>query len=414
MSSDAAVLTAPAESPAVAPVAAAAAPRYEFLDGLRGLAALYVTVHHAMLVVFGELPQYSLDQHRWAAWLVKGHYAVAVFIVLSGFCLMLPVAKARGGELRGGLRGYVKRRARRILPAYYAAFVVSLLMIAFIPAMARAEGVFWNMSLPAFEPGAVISHLTLTHNLNPAWVYKVNSPLWSVATEWQIYFLLPLVLLPVWRRWGAAAMAGAGVAIGVGIHLARGVLPVTLTQACPWYIGLFAMGAAAATLGRGGPAARLVRRLALPGSLGLFGLIVAAMAVTGWDSQKLMPFDLAVGAATALLLAALAALPAEAGAVGGVGRAIRAGLESRPLRVLGSFSYSLYLMHVPLLVLFYRLTPFGGWGWRAAVAAALGLGVPLAAAGSYGFYWLFERPFLDRGRAAGGARSPICVPVVSR
>ena len=64
-----------------------------------------------------------------------GHYAVAVFIVLSGFCLMLPVTRDPNGRLPGGFAAYLGRRARRILPPYYAALGMCWIAIALIPAL---------------------------------------------------------------------------------------------------------------------------------------------------------------------------------------------------------------------------------------------------------------------------------------
>src|SRR5438270_2616521 len=103
------------------------APRLPFLDGLRGLAAVYVVLHHAAMMV----PPAGLGGVGSAARFVfrHGHYAVAVFIVLSGYCLMLPVARDPCGRLPGGVVGYLGRRARRILPPYYAALGLGWLLI---------------------------------------------------------------------------------------------------------------------------------------------------------------------------------------------------------------------------------------------------------------------------------------------
>src|SRR3954462_13179518 len=88
------------------------ASRLDFLDGLRGLAALYVVLHHAAL----EVPGGSLSPVSgiFRGLLRQGHFAVAVFIVLSGYCLMRPVASDPSGRVRGGWRAYLLRRARRI------------------------------------------------------------------------------------------------------------------------------------------------------------------------------------------------------------------------------------------------------------------------------------------------------------
>src|SRR5262245_54437637 len=92
-------------------------PRLAFLDGLRGLAALYVVLHHAALEVSGG--SFSRGSNLVRGLLRHGHFAVAVFIVLSGYCLMRPVAGDPLGRLRGGMWGYLGRRARRILPPYF-------------------------------------------------------------------------------------------------------------------------------------------------------------------------------------------------------------------------------------------------------------------------------------------------------
>ena len=121
--------------------------RLAFLDGLRGLAALYVVLHHAALEVRGASPWRVVE---WSRGLLRhGHFAVAVFIVLSGYCLMRPVANDPRGRLRGGIVGYLGRRARRILPPYYAALGLCWLLIAVVPGLNQAQGLRWDRALPA-------------------------------------------------------------------------------------------------------------------------------------------------------------------------------------------------------------------------------------------------------------------------
>ena len=92
------------------------------LDGVRGLAALFVVVNHVFLRAF---PGYPVDKAPfWAAWFIYGRFAVVVFIVLSGFSLAL--SPARHGWRLDGVSRFARRRAWRILPPYWAALAFSL------------------------------------------------------------------------------------------------------------------------------------------------------------------------------------------------------------------------------------------------------------------------------------------------
>ena len=104
--------------------------RLPFLDGIRALAALYVLMFHSLTI---GLPDGGQDL-SWPLRVLRGifgygHFAVCVFIVLSGFSIMLPIAWAGSTHFQGGYRGYFGRRARRVLPAYYAALALSLLVL---------------------------------------------------------------------------------------------------------------------------------------------------------------------------------------------------------------------------------------------------------------------------------------------
>src|SRR3954467_10500924 len=96
------------------------------VEGMRAIAALVVFVNHAYAQVWS--PQHGRPPggilSAFSYFLVAGHLSVTVFIVISGFCLTLPVVST--GELRGGMFEFLKRRARRILPPYYGALVLCL------------------------------------------------------------------------------------------------------------------------------------------------------------------------------------------------------------------------------------------------------------------------------------------------
>ena len=391
-----------------------------YLDGVRGLAALYVLLEHVQLTglyLIGAdrvapgtgTPLQHFARFLNAAGLGFGHLAVNVFIVLSGFCLMLPVAQSSHGRLRGGVGGYVKRRALRILPPYYAALFVSMVVLL----------VIFEGNLPAL--GQWVSHLLLIHNATPEWLYGINAPMWSIAVEWQIYFVFALVLLPVWRRLGGAATVAVGLALGLApLYL----LPAgrNLEWSSPWYIGLFAFGMVASAISvRSGGAGRWARVWWGPAAV-LF--CVATVAVfflqrASWFQQHWAHWlrmehrggswllDVMVGLAVSCALLSLSRTVFAGGERRGVNGRLLAVLESRPVGVLGAFSYSLYLIHSPLLaglktaVDALQLSPFAGY------ATVWVVGVPLGLAGGYLFYLAVERHCLGAKVNASGAAATL-------
>lgn len=367
--------------------------RLPFLDGMRGLAALYVALHHAALMV----PPSGLSGPSVAARFVlrHGHYAVALFIVLSGFCLMRPLADDPSAGLRGGFFEYLGRRARRIIPPYLAALLLCWLAIATIPPLGRDAQGRWSRALPANDAGVVVSHLLLVHNLDEGWIFKVDPPMWSVATEWQIYLLFPL-LLGVRRRGGMLAAVGAGFAIGFGIaDLAGPLRNPALRQLCPWYLGLFALGMAAAVAASkprtGGTRHKADWPILGPG-LALVAVVLAGWALAGHNDRDILIADPLVGALAAALLVRLSRLATLEPR--GRKRPILRLLDSRGAASLGSISYSLYLTHFPGLALADAILIRVGMGADARLWTLILAATPLCVLAATVFSWAFERPFL--------------------
>jgi peptidoglycan/LPS O-acetylase OafA/YrhL len=321
-----------------------------------------------------------------------GHEAVAVFIVLSGYCLMLPVVKSSPDELRTALGRFIRRRALRILPPYYAALAGSLALMALVPALRERSGTIWDDSLPGLDAGAILSHVLVVHNWSKHWGYQINGPLWSVASEWQIYFFFPLVLLPLWRRFGMAAALLAAAVIGYcPLLFARSGASVAI----PWYLLLFAFGMAAAAIGIAPQASFRRLREGVPWhwlSRGAwlfcfaFGMGLASI----WFRYKPMA-DLLVGLATSALLVSTTQRAFAGQQVG-----VLALLQARPLVALGHFSYSLYLTHLPLLALgYFALRPLALSGPVLALVLLVA-GAAASIVVAYGFHVAVERPFIRR------------------
>ncbi len=367
--------------------------RLDFLDGIRGIAAFYVMLSHAYtMAAFGDdkvsIPL-STAFLRAARWLTYGHYAVGVFIVLSGFCLMLPVVESHDRRLQGGLRGFAKRRAKRILPPYYIAlaFVVALVLIQSIrhPGSGSEE----------MSAGNIISHLLLIHNLDRNFSNYLDGPMWSVAWEWQIYFLFALILLPVWRKWGISTAIVVGFAIG---SLPWLLLPThsNFNWTSPWYVGLYALGMSAAVVlddqtGRyrmiRSPSVQNVALLSIASGF----LILAVLRPQWLEFDFYWIIDVFVGAFAALFILACSN---ESNRLR-LHKAAVLGLESRALMRLGTFSYSLYLIHFPILQRISDILRQHHFSHYFQFGFLLCVGIPVCLGLSALFYLAFERPFVS-------------------
>jgi peptidoglycan/LPS O-acetylase OafA/YrhL len=319
----------PPTTASAAPAVAVARPgRVVGLDGLRGLAALFVVFNHIFERAWPGYP--ANPAPFWAAWLVYGRGAVAIFIALSGFSLGL--GPARSGWRFKSIRTYAHRRAWRILPPYWAALAFSLVMTWYVLAQP-------GWPLPTGK--SVMAYGLLVQDAFP--VGAPNRAFWSIAIEVQLYVLLPLLLLLV-RRVSARAMVAVVAAIVVTIGLLGPHVPLmnsALVKFTPDLAVLFAVGLLAAGIVTAGE--RIRARPWAGYALAATVLVIALMVVKGstWSTLNLFWLDLAWAPAIGCLLAAIATSRP---------RPVVRFLDSRLPRSLGSCSYSLYLTHMPIVI----------------------------------------------------------------
>lgn len=399
--------------------------RLAYIDGARALAALYVVLHHCFQWIWGAPREPVMTVADWWAvgWLSYGHYAVSAFIAISGFSLMLPVVRANG-QLLGGAWTFFKRRARRILPTYYAAIGFSLLLDWLF--IGQPSNTPWDVTLPV-TARTIVTHLLLIHDFEPLGFYAINGVFWSIAIEWQIYFFFPLIVLLVRRLNVPVATLGVltvSLLAFVGVTMFGGAalqhlpthwanklayLPGRFTQIID-YLGLFALGMLAATIAysprHAWPAVRqrvpwrvaiLLEALAIIVLLYLHGRQLGIWGTLGMDILTAL-FTLTVFIASARDARSLAAKA----------------LGFRPLAFIGQYAYSIYLIQAPIiaflfayLVLPYMILPLH-LSPLAQTTVLIAIVLPIVLAVAYLFFLAFERPFLSKRAVAKTA--PVVLP----
>jgi peptidoglycan/LPS O-acetylase OafA/YrhL len=213
-----------------------------------------------------------------------------------------------------------------------------------------------------------------------------NGAFWSIAVEAELYLVFPLLIL-LRRRLGAMITLAAVFVpvIALGLLVPHGSPTAQLSGLTPQLAPLFAMGLVAAGITT---ASERIRRLPWQWLAALCGApVVVLMLVKGsvWTVAQFFWIDLAISPAMGMLLAAVS-----------IGRPAFLVwlLASRPVRSLGRFSYSLYLIHLPIvLVVSQKLVAPRVAPGLPAFWATLAIAAPVSLVTARLFAAVFEIPF---------------------
>src|SRR6266540_895785 len=150
------------------------------LDGLRGLAALAVFLLHVWIY---RSPSKPARDSFGDSLLFEMRLGLVLFFVLSGYLLYRQFARAAIRRREVDVVRFVKRRAARILPAYYVAIVGSLALLAVaggIPGLRSPD----SSELPLFA--------VFGQNYAEGTILRLNPVTWTLCLEVAFYALLPL------------------------------------------------------------------------------------------------------------------------------------------------------------------------------------------------------------------------------
>lgn len=386
---------------------ASAHERLAFIEGLRGIAALYVVLTHFVSMI--DPSHLDGKQSQAPEWLQKifpffwyGHIAVAAFIVLSGYCLQTSLFGGRDGRIHKYGKFYA-RRAKRILPPYYATLICSVLVSIYITQ--KQTTMPFTQYVPVTQEN-VLAHVFMIHNLSADWMYKLNGVLWSIAIEWQLYLLFPLLvwmLFKLGRFLYVALLSAAAVAALI-------LLPDTIRYYV-WYVPLFALGMAASHLAyRPNLRAGILPRLsAYTFVLAIAGLVYSCSVEANAKPGAMIPVtDTCIGVAIASLVYLGTVAPWTP---------FTKLFAWKPIASLGFFSYSLYLMHHPIEQILYVNRPVWANGYEMGCLYLMVVCLPIILLTCYLFSLLFELPFMATKKSRVPTQkelgSPVALPLVT-
>lgn len=347
------------------------------IEGLRGVAVLWVLAFHYVVVRSAGFPQdpwIALAGSTQASNVMihHGYLGVDLFFLITGFLLTLPWFRhAAAGRPAPSAREFYLRRAWRILPAYY----VQLLFLFLICLPLLRDLTYWKTEL-AYYLVNFGAHVTMLHYTTPVTSASIalNGALWTLALEAQYYLLLPLLAPLVVRAAWPVAAALFVIAIAwhwAALHDLAPLVNLEMAIGSPWNLP-----------------ESTIRHLVgtqLPAYLGHFAAgILAGHAWLAWREREFSTADHWAGVvATLAAIYVLYRMHAPGGVWFGdfnwvlipiaMGVAMFALVSARnpiarpllvnaPIAFVGRTSYSVYLYHLPLLLLWNKFAPRDlGW-----------------------------------------------------
>ncbi len=301
--------------------------------------------------------------------------AVQIFFVLSGWVLAASLSRTSLGT---GTLPYLVRRILRIQPPYIFGLLLAWGLSFFYLSPQAATGL--NGWLRSFLPVHLEPFVLLRELLIPGSADNQLPVGWSLYVEIVFSFLMPLMWLITKRLHWVLLLPLLGYAYSGAADFR------VLQWSFDFVFGLVLFA----------ERERLARWIEiLPGVLQI-GLVLLGLALFAAPTSliKTPPEILRVATGCALCLLAALYIPS-----------VRRIFETRPLTKLGQVSYSLYLVHFPILLLVAPHITSAATPWRNLLAVLITV-VPLSLLASELGYRLIERPSIQFGRWCSKRLSP--------
>lgn len=302
------------------------------LDGVRGLAILAVTVYRIC-------KEFDPSEHPALAIVRRfapiGERSVDLFFVLSGFLITGILLRTKNDPRY--FRNFISRRALRIFPLYFLSLAVGLLIL---PQFVSANALDLAKQHQLFL-------WTYTSNLRMAWLnewcFGVFDHFWSLAVEEHFYLIWPAIVLIQSRR--SLAIVCIMIVVVVGLARTTAALDsrfdVAVAVATFFRADALAIGSLLAIVLTSGISKLSIRRTAGI-ALAVTLPVLIAIAISGKRFLEIPNSLCPILAASAMAIVLLNQRTSLA---------VRC-LESLPLRMLGKYSYGMYVFQLPIVSIF--------------------------------------------------------------
>ena len=364
-----------------------------FLDSLRGFAAVYVMIGHSRWLLWegynpgylSHISQYTILGKFFVYFLSIfrfGHEAVLFFFVLSGFVIHLKYSKAlqKNSDYKLDFKVYFFKRLRRIYPPFLLALFFTLLLDSLGKSLGYqiyfgstnilvlTQNVKSDISLNTF----IGNLLFLQDSIVP--VFGSNGPLWSLKFEWWFYMIYPLLFFIARKKPLSAFLLIILIAFGISFTF-LGLVPMSevLVYLPCWWLGCFGADIYTSRI-------NLNKNILIVLPVFLLTMIVL------YFFKKPLFVNFAWSSFFFLIIVVLASISRK-----------KKLIYLNKFYFLGSFSYTLYVVHFPILVL------LSGFIYSRIKSLPMNFGYFIfGVIGciiiSWGFYFIIEKPFMNSQR----------------
>jgi peptidoglycan/LPS O-acetylase OafA/YrhL len=361
----------------------------KILDTLRGFAAIYVLLGHARWLLWEGFKE-GYNQHPGAYSLLDkvamyfftifrfGHEAVLFFFVLSGFVIHWSMSKRMDKTGTFGVKDYLVRRFKRIYPPLLVAIIITFafdtlgIILKFPVYFGATPYSLTNANIhPSLTGQTLLGNMLFVQRVyTPVW--GTDGPLWSLMYEWWFYILyIPFCWLFRKNKYLTSILVFALWVLSNEFNFQPALLSAVLSYFVAWYLGLLL---ADLLLDRSG-------RVEL-----ILSYMLGICAFSLFRYSHTIGSDMLLGVGFTCLLFAFLVFPVFR--------------KLNDLHKLGAFSYTLYVIHFPMICFFSGFIMSRNNGRLPMHSGYIVLGVAMAIAIAWVLHFVAEKPFISSPKKA--------------